>query len=134
MSFFGTYRIMLSQCSNTWLFSMIHTFWTVPECFLQFQSFRSSLSLLEDANGHAAKLPGRETGRLCKLLIWMLLMTKIQHCLHELPCVDSEYILLLLVLFINKSSLITNYCSFQVIQEWRQVERCFKTSCISVCL
>lgn len=56
-----------------------------------FQSFRSSLSLLEEANSHAAKLPGRETARLCKLLIWMLLMTKIQHCIHELPCVDSEY-------------------------------------------
>lgn len=56
----------------------------------QAKSFRSSLSLLEDANSHAAKLPGRETGRLCKLLMWMLLMTKIQHCLHELPCVDNS--------------------------------------------
>ncbi|XP_063860664.1 LOW QUALITY PROTEIN: uncharacterized protein LOC135100977 [Scylla paramamosain] len=56
----------------------------------QAKSFRSSLSLLEEASSHAAKLPGRETGRLCKLLIWMLLMTKIQHCIHELPCVDSN--------------------------------------------
>ncbi|KAK3857934.1 hypothetical protein Pcinc_035842 [Petrolisthes cinctipes] len=54
------------------------------------KSFQSALGLLEEANSHAAKLLGRDTVRLCKLLSWMMLMTKIQHCLHELPCVDNS--------------------------------------------
>lgn len=54
------------------------------------KSFQSALGLLEEANSHGAKLLGRDTVRLCKLLNWMMLMTKIQHCLHELPCVDSK--------------------------------------------
>ncbi|XP_042208112.1 integrator complex subunit 8-like [Homarus americanus] len=56
----------------------------------QAKSFQSALDLLEETMIHAAKLPGRETGRLCKLLTWMLLMSKIQHCLYDLPCVDNS--------------------------------------------
>lgn len=56
----------------------------------QSKSFQSALGLLEEASSHAFKLPGRETVRLCKLLTWMILITKIQHCLHELPCVDNS--------------------------------------------
>lgn len=56
----------------------------------QAKSFQSALDLLEEANSHATKLQGRETPRLCKLLMWMILLTKIQHCLHELPCVNNS--------------------------------------------
>lgn len=56
----------------------------------QAKSFQSSLDILEEASSHASTLPGRETVRLCKLLTWLILMTKIQHCLHQLPCVDNS--------------------------------------------
>ncbi|XP_064090172.1 integrator complex subunit 8-like [Macrobrachium nipponense] len=57
---------------------------------LQAKSFGSALELLEEASKHGSQLQGREMPRLCKMLMWMVLMTKIQHCLHQLPCVESS--------------------------------------------
>ncbi|XP_045613669.1 integrator complex subunit 8 isoform X2 [Procambarus clarkii] len=56
----------------------------------QAKSFQSALDLLDEACSNSSKLAGRDTARLSKLLMWMVLMTKIQHCLHELPCVDNS--------------------------------------------
>ncbi|KAK7065437.1 hypothetical protein SK128_001285 [Halocaridina rubra] len=57
---------------------------------LQAKSFKSALELLEQAVSHGNQLQGRETPRLNKMLMWMVLMTKIQLCLHQLPCVEGS--------------------------------------------